>query len=79
MQRADCDHTTSDRAQEHLGTSDLAIIAARRMLLQSARDVLAGGAEPPQEDHNMELRPLGRTGVKVSLTVCDDISSIGQL
>jgi len=31
-----------DRTKEHLGTSDLAIIAARRMLLQSARDVMAG-------------------------------------
>ncbi|HZT05621.1 MAG TPA: Rieske 2Fe-2S domain-containing protein [Chloroflexota bacterium] len=31
-----------DRTQEHLGTSDLAIIAARRMLLQSIRDLQAG-------------------------------------
>jgi nitrite reductase/ring-hydroxylating ferredoxin subunit len=32
-----------DRTKEHLGTSDLAIISARRMLLKSIRDVQAGG------------------------------------
>ncbi|HLG74356.1 MAG TPA: Rieske 2Fe-2S domain-containing protein [Chloroflexota bacterium] len=31
-----------DRSQEHLGTSDMAIIAARKLLLQAARDVQAG-------------------------------------
>jgi phthalate 4,5-dioxygenase len=32
-----------DRTREHLGTSDLAIIAARRMLLKSVHQVQAGG------------------------------------
>jgi phenylpropionate dioxygenase-like ring-hydroxylating dioxygenase large terminal subunit len=32
-----------DRTKEHLGTSDLAIIAARRLLLRSVREVQAGG------------------------------------
>jgi hypothetical protein len=31
-----------DRSQEHLGTSDMAIIAARRLLIQAVRDVQAG-------------------------------------
>jgi hypothetical protein len=31
-----------DRSKEHLGTSDLAVIAMRRLLLQAARDVQAG-------------------------------------
>jgi len=31
-----------DRSQEHLGTSDLAVIAMRRLLIQAARDVEAG-------------------------------------
>ena len=34
-----------DRAQEHLGTTDRAIIALRRILLEGARDILEG-AEP---------------------------------
>lgn len=34
-----------DRSQEHLGTTDVAVIAARRRLIQMARD-LAEGIEP---------------------------------
>ena len=34
-----------DRTQEHLGTSDTAVIAARRLLLREARE-LAKGVEP---------------------------------
>jgi hypothetical protein len=36
-----------DRSKEHLGTADLAIIAARRLYLQSARDLVERGIEPP--------------------------------
>jgi phenylpropionate dioxygenase-like ring-hydroxylating dioxygenase large terminal subunit len=32
-----------DRSQERLGTSDVAVIAARRLLIQAVRDVQAGG------------------------------------
>ena len=39
-----------DRTKEHLGTTDVAVIAARRLLLQAARDVQAG------------LDPLGADG-----------------
>jgi hypothetical protein len=35
-----------DRTQEHLGTSDIAIIAARRRLLALVRELQAG-VEPP--------------------------------
>jgi phthalate 4,5-dioxygenase oxygenase subunit len=43
----------ADRTQEHLGTSDVAVIAARRRLLQMARD-LQDGIEP-----TAALRPEG--------------------
>jgi hypothetical protein len=36
-----------DRTQEHLGTTDVAVIAARRRLIQLARD-LQGGIEPTE-------------------------------
>lgn len=36
-----------DRTQEHLGTADLAIIAARRLYLKAARDLAERGIEPP--------------------------------
>ncbi|HLF72445.1 MAG TPA: Rieske 2Fe-2S domain-containing protein [Dehalococcoidia bacterium] len=37
----------SDRTREHLGTTDLGVIAARRRLIKQARD-LEKGIEPPQ-------------------------------
>jgi phthalate 4,5-dioxygenase oxygenase subunit len=36
-----------DRSREHLGTADLAIIAARRLYLQAARNLVEHGIEPP--------------------------------
>jgi phthalate 4,5-dioxygenase len=39
----------ADRTEEHLGSSDLAVIATRRLLLQVAHDV-AAGREPPGLD-----------------------------
>jgi hypothetical protein len=44
-----------DRRNEHLGTSDLAIIAARRRLLQAARD-LQQGIEPYAAQHGEVYR-----------------------
>ena len=38
-----------DRTKDNLSRSDMAIVAARRMLLQSARTV-AGGGDPPAVD-----------------------------
>jgi hypothetical protein len=40
-----------DRTKEHPGTTDRAILAARRMLLQALRDVQAG-REPPRITHD---------------------------
>jgi hypothetical protein len=37
------------RTREHLGTSDMAIIRMRRMLIKAAKD-LANGIEPPALD-----------------------------
>jgi len=37
-----------DRTREHLGTSDVAIIRMRRRLLAEARELMSGGARPPQ-------------------------------
>jgi len=39
-----------DRTKEHLGTADLAIIAARRLYLSAARDLMERGIEPPGVD-----------------------------
>ena len=36
-----------DRTREHLGTADLAIIAARRLYLSAARALAERGVEPP--------------------------------
>jgi phthalate 4,5-dioxygenase oxygenase subunit len=36
-----------DRSKEHLGTSDLAVVAWRRLMLKTARALRAGGAPPP--------------------------------
>jgi hypothetical protein len=46
-----------DRTREHLGTADLAIIAARRLYLKAARDLAERGIEPP--------------GVETADTYCD--------
>ncbi len=48
-----------DRTKEHLGTTDLAIIAARRLLLRAARQ-LAAGVEPVAAAHGnlYAVRPL---------------------
>lgn len=43
----DQDGPVCQRDSEHLGTTDRAIVAARRLLLRVAKN-LAGGAEPPQ-------------------------------
>ena len=48
----------SDRTREHLGVTDIGIIAQRKMLLRSASQILEG-AEPPSA-HNPEayrIRP----------------------
>ena len=44
-----------DRTTEHLGTSDAAIIAARRLLIQQARD-LERGIEPAPAHHGASYR-----------------------
>jgi hypothetical protein len=43
----------ADRTKEHLGTSDSAIIAMRRYLVNSAKDFLEG--KEPQEAYNGDL------------------------
>ena len=44
-----------NRTQEHLGTSDRAIISMRRMLIKAARD-LANGIEPQATDPRCPTR-----------------------
>jgi nitrite reductase/ring-hydroxylating ferredoxin subunit len=46
-----------DRSEEHLGTSDLAIITTRRLLLQAARDVAAGGDPLGVDAGDLRVRP----------------------
>jgi phenylpropionate dioxygenase-like ring-hydroxylating dioxygenase large terminal subunit len=49
-----------DRTREHLGTSDLAIIACRRRLIKAARDLAEKGIEPYAAAHGdvYRVRPL---------------------
>ena len=51
--------TIADRSKEHLGTSDVAVIAARRTLLRLAKD-LAAGKEPdlPHMPDAFGVRPI---------------------
>jgi hypothetical protein len=48
-----------DRSKEHLGTADIAILSARRLLLNMAKKLLEG-IEPtaPHEPQNYNMRPL---------------------
>jgi len=43
----DQDGPVCDRSTEHLGTTDRAIVAARRLVIRAAKE-LAGGKEPSQ-------------------------------
>ncbi|HUZ77171.1 MAG TPA: Rieske 2Fe-2S domain-containing protein [Chloroflexota bacterium] len=57
-----------DRSQEHLGTSDTAIIAARRRLLKMVRDLQAG-IEPYGAQHgdSFAVRPLDVVSAQAEL------------
>jgi len=46
-----------DRSEEHLGTSDLAVIATRRLLLQATRDVEAGLDPLGVDTSGLRVRP----------------------
>jgi hypothetical protein len=46
-----------DRTQEHLGTSDKAIIRMRRLLIAAAKRVAEGG-EPPAVDPDLDYRSI---------------------
>lgn len=48
----------SDRTTEHLGVTDIGIIAMRRLLVDSARDLLEG-VEPPAASHPGAYRVHG--------------------
>jgi hypothetical protein len=56
-----------DRSEEHLGTTDAAVIAARRRLLQMARD-LQNGIEPSAalqpESYSIQEKDFPNTKVK---------------
>jgi hypothetical protein len=50
-----------DRSREHLGTSDLAVVAWRRLMLRTARALRDGGVQPPSANqdavHFDKIRP----------------------
>lgn len=47
-----------DRTQEHLGAADIAIITARRLLIQAAKTVQAGGEPPRVRPNNLRFRAV---------------------
>lgn len=47
----DQDGPLCDRTSEHLGTTDRAVVAARRLMIRTAK-ALAGGTEPEQPQHH---------------------------
>jgi hypothetical protein len=55
-----------DRAQEHLGVSDLTVIAVRRFLLQCVR-ALQAGKEPPHVIRTSEQNDLRHLACIVSI------------
>jgi phthalate 4,5-dioxygenase len=50
----------ADRSLEHLGTTDVAIIAARRLLLEACSDVAAGTPPPGADLERISARPAER-------------------
>jgi nitrite reductase/ring-hydroxylating ferredoxin subunit len=63
-----------DRASEHLGTSDMAIIRMRRMLIKAARD-LAEGIEPIGVDPNLPYTTI--RSAERNIAVNDDWRKLG--
>ena len=53
-----------DRTQEHLGTTDLAVIAMRRILLQSARN-LQQGIDPPAVQPDLPFADIREFAVEI--------------
>ena len=49
-----------DRSREHLGSTDKAIIAARRLLLQAAKAVREGGDPPGIDTSYYSIRAVER-------------------
>ena len=73
----------SDRTQEHLGTSDTAIIAARRILLRAARE-LQEGIEPyaaahPEVFHVRALDAVSPEGDFLKLLEREGEKTVGVL
>ncbi len=58
----------NDRTKEHLGTTDLAIIAARRRLVKAARALQESGATPPGV-HNPEWYDVRAAAVELPRNV----------
>ncbi len=60
-----------DRSQEHLGVSDMTVIAVRRFLLRTVRAV-DGGQEPPhviQTEAQNDVRHVACIATKIPSTV----------
>jgi phenylpropionate dioxygenase-like ring-hydroxylating dioxygenase large terminal subunit len=70
-----------DRAQEHLGVSDMTVIAVRRYLLNAVRTV-AGGKEPPHVIRTAEqndLRHVACIATKIPATIDPKVYVAEQL
>ena len=60
-----------DRENEYLGTSDIAVIAARRILIKLAKDLAAG--QEPDLPHNPALFGVRPIDVKTRFPDLDDV------
>ena len=60
-----------DRENEYLGTSDIAVIAARRILIKLAKDLAAG--QEPDLPHNPALFGVRPIDVKTRFADLDDV------
>jgi hypothetical protein len=70
-----------DRAQEHLGVSDMTVIAVRRYILNAVRTV-AGGKEPPHVIRTAEqndLRHVACIATKIPATIDPKVYVAEQL
>jgi hypothetical protein len=70
-----------DRSREHLGSTDKAVVAARRLLLQAAKTVLEGGDLPGVDTSYYSIRAVERVlpeGVNCLEALKEEVNPAGR-